>query len=219
MSMRSKQVQFWLLVVVLVACGGLIHAWERAGEARIERRELKEFPARLGQWQQSGADVRFSAATEDILRASDYVLRSYATPDGRSASVYIGYYTTQRAGAVYHSPLNCMPGSGWTLRDHELVRVEPADGSPAFEANRYVIQNASERHALVYWYQGRGRATANEYRDKLYTVWDSIGRRRSDGAMVRVIVPVRGADEAESLKLATELAGQVAPELPRFVPN
>jgi hypothetical protein len=42
--------------------------------------------------------------------------------------------------------------------------------------------------------------------------------RRSDGAMVRVVVPMRRSEE-EAMNLAAELAARVSPELPRFVPN
>ena len=216
--MKTHARHFWFLFALLVAAGSCIQFLEWRGEARVERQELKGLPAALGEWKQRRQDTRFDQATEAVLKADDYVLREYALPDGRVASLYVGYYSTQRAGSTYHSPLNCMPGSGWTLSEPASITIKPADGSPAFEANRYVIQNASERHALVYWYQGRGRAVASEYRDKLYTVWDSMRRRRSDGAMVRVIVPI-GGSEQESLNLAAALAAEVAPELPRFVPN
>jgi EpsI family protein len=216
--MKSKSARFWILVVFLVAGGVLVNYGERAGEARVARTALKDFPAQVGDWKQRRADVRFDAATEAVLRADDYVLRDYARADGRTASLYIGYYATQRSGATYHSPLNCMPGSGWTLSAHDVIKIEPVGGAPAFEANRYVIQNGTERHLLVYWYQGRGRAVASEYWDKVYTVWDSARLRRSDGSMVRVLVPI-GKSEAEAVESAVSIAAGVAPELPRFVPQ
>lgn len=216
--MKSKRRHFWALLVFLVAAGVVINYWERAGEAHVERAALKEFPAQIGEWRQRKADVRFDAATEAVLRADDYVLRDYALPDGRTASLYIGYYATQRTGATYHSPLNCMPGTGWTLTAPGAIKIEPADGAPAFEANRYVIQNGLEKQLLVYWYQGRGRAVASEYWDKVYTVWDSARLHRSDGSMVRILVPV-GKSEAEAAATAASIGAAVAPELPRFVPR
>ena len=215
---KSKNARFWILVAFLVAGGVLVNYWERAGEARVVRASLGDFPTQVGEWKQRSPDVRFDAATEAVLRADDYVLRDYARADGRTASLYIGYYATQRSGATYHSPLNCMPGSGWTLSAPGVIKIQPSGGAPAFEANRYVIQNGVEKHLLVYWYQGRGRAVASEYWDKVYTVWDSARLRRSDGSMVRVLVPV-GKSEQEAVASATSLAAEVAPELPRFVPQ
>jgi EpsI family protein len=216
--MRSQSKHFWALVAVLVAAGAVINFLEVVGEARVPRRALAEFPAQVGEWKQTGPDARFDAATEAVLRADDYVTRDYTLAGGASASLYIGYYSTQRAGATYHSPLNCLPGSGWTLTEPATVEIKPADGSPAFEANRYVLQNGTTRQLLVYWHQGRGRAVASEYWDKVYTVMDSVRRRRSDGSMVRVLVPVGKSDE-EALETARAFSAQIAPNLPAYIPD
>ncbi len=215
---KQKSWRFGALLAVLLLSGVVINLWERAGEARVERRELKEFPAQVGPWRQSGADARFDKATEEVLRADDYLSRNYAAPDNRSASLYVGYYATQRNGATYHSPLNCLPGSGWTMNDPATIEIKPADGGASFEANRYIIENGSDRQLLVYWYQGRGRKVASEYWGKIYTVIDSAKRRRSDGAMVRIMLPVGNSEEA-ALESAKSLAAAVAPVLPGFVPD
>ncbi len=210
--------RFYLLLTVLLLSGILINIWERAGEARVERRPLRDFPTQLGAWRQAGADQRFDKETESVLRADDYVMRNYALPDGRVASFYVGYYGTQRNGATYHSPLNCLPGSGWTMSQSGGIRITPGGGAPAFEANRYIVQKGGDRHLLVYWYQGRGRAVASEYWGKIYTVLDSMRRRRSDGAMVRVMTPVGKSEEA-ALASVADLAAQVASVLPAYVPD
>lgn len=216
--MRSKKWHFWALLLLLLVGGSVVNLWEHIGEASVVRRELKEFPTQVGRWQQRGADTRFDAQTESVLRADDYLARDYALPDGRFANFYVGYYATQRNGATYHSPLNCLPGAGWTMNEPAAIRITPADGGQPFEANRYIIQNGDARQLLIYWYQGRGRAVASEYWGKIYTVVDSVKRRRSDGAMVRVIVPIEKSEE-DALALASELAAQAAPSLPTFVPN
>ncbi|MDX6269586.1 MAG: hypothetical protein QOD28_809 [Acidobacteriota bacterium] len=216
--MKSKKWHFWALLLLLLAGGSVVNLWEHLGEASVIRRELKEFPTQVGRWQQRGADTRFDAQTESVLRADDYLARDYALPDGRFANFYVGYYATQRNGATYHSPLNCLPGAGWTLNEPAAIQITPAGGGQPFEANRYIIQNGDARQLLIYWYQGRGRAVASEYWGKIYTVVDSVKRRRSDGAMVRVIVPIQKSEE-DALALASELAAQAAPSLPAFVPN
>src|SRR5713226_9968378 len=152
-----------------------------------------------------------------VLRADDYLSRNFES-NGRMASFYVGYYATQRTGATYHSPLNCLPGSGWTLTEGPRVAITPSNGGAAFEVNRYLVQNGNDRELMVYWYQGRGRATASEYWGKIYTVVDSVRRRRSDGAIVRVMVPA-GDSDAKALQTAAELASLAAPQLSSFVPN
>jgi EpsI family protein len=217
--MKSRAKHFWLMLALLVAGGAVINAWGAAGESHAPRRPLAEFPVEVGGWRQTGRDAKLDAATEAVLRADDYVSRDYVAADGSAAaSLYVGYYATQRTGATYHSPLNCLPGAGWVLNEPGRVEIRPADGSPAFEANRYIIEHAGDRQLMIYWYQGRGRAVASEYVDKVYTVFDSIRRRRSDGSMVRVLVPVRGS-EAQALERATQFASQVEPKLAAYVPE
>ncbi len=71
---------------------------------------------------------------------------------------------------------------------------------------------------MLYWYQGRGRQVASEYWGKVYTVIDSVRLRRSDGAMVRVTVPL-GESEDAALKTALDLSARTVAALPEFVPN
>ena len=213
---RGQTTRFWLLLLALLFSGAIINVWERAGEASVSRQPLKNFPARVGSWQQVGGDVRFDAETEKVLKADDYVSRNFAS-NGRNASLYVGYYTTQRNGATYHSPLNCLPGSGWVMSDGGRIMITPAKGQ-SFEANRYLIQNGDQRALMIYWYQGRGKAVASEYWAKIETVLDSVRRRRSDGALVRVMVPLSNPP-AEAEKSAVEFASEAANELPPFVPN
>jgi EpsI family protein len=210
--------RFLALLCALLVSGIVINVWNRVGEAHVDRRALREFPAQLGAWRQVGPDERFDKQTESVLRADDYVARTYALPDNRIAGFYVGYYATQRNGASYHSPLNCLPGSGWVMNDPATIKITPANGAPAFEANRYIIQNGESRQLLIYWYQGRGRAVPSEYWAKIYTVLDSARRRRSDGAMVRVMMPI-GASEEETLRAASDLAAQSMSAMSDYVPN
>ena len=209
--------RFGVLLVVLVVAGIVVNGWVYLGEAHVERQELKNFPSQLGAWQQEGGDQRFDAQTVSVLRASDYLLRGYRLGNDKHASLYVGYYATQRDGASYHSPLNCLPGSGWSMTKPALVTIGLPDGK-TFVANEYVIENGNARELMIYWYQGRGRFIANEYWGKIYTVLDSVSLRRSDAAMVRVTVPITGSETA-ALESAREFAAVASEVLPEFVPN
>ncbi|HEY6045545.1 MAG TPA: EpsI family protein [Pyrinomonadaceae bacterium] len=210
--------RFWILLAALLMCGAVVNLWERAGEAKVSRQALKNFPAQVGQWKQKGDDLRFDKETEDVLRADDYLSRNYETADGRTVSFYVGYYASQRTGATYHSPLNCLPGAGWVLTDIGRIKIQPAGDRPAFEANRYLVQNGKDRALMLYWYEGRGRPLASEYWGKIYTLVDSLRRRRSDGGMVRVMVPLGNSQEAAQAS-ATDIASKAAAQMPAFVPD
>lgn len=213
----TKNYKFWLLIGVLLFGGVLINWFEQRGEASVERQPLSRIPAVLGDWRQSGGEVRFDEQTESILRTSDYTMRNYYLPNGRGANVYVGYYASQRTGATYHSPQNCLPGAGWEMKNPEIINITTPSGK-TFEANRYIIENDKRKDILIYWYQGRGRAVASEYSDKVYTVLDSILRGRSDGAMVRVMTGVEDS-EKEATKKAIDLSARLADNLNSYVPE
>jgi EpsI family protein len=212
----KPSLRFGMLLVLILGAGVLVNAWSYLGEARVERKELKDFPQSIGAWQKTGNDQILDDETLKVLRASDYLLRDFRLADGRVANLYVGYYASQRTGATYHSPLNCLPGSGWTLSEPGKVTIALPDGS-SFVANKYVIQNGDYKSMMIYWYQGRGRNVASEYWGKVYTVFDSVRLRRSDGAMVRVTVPI-GASEAAAEQTAVEFASSASKVLPEYVP-
>jgi EpsI family protein len=212
----KSSARFGVLLVLILVAGVLVNAWSYLGEAHVERKELKDFPQNIGAWQKTGNDQILDDETLKVLRASDYLLRDFRKSDGQAANLYVGYYATQRSGATYHSPLNCLPGSGWTLSEPGKATIALADGS-SFVANKYVIQNGDYKSMMVYWYQGRGRNVASEYWGKVYTVLDSVRLRRSDGAMVRVTVPIRDS-EAAAEQTAIEFASTASNVLPDFVP-
>lgn len=212
----KSSMRFGILLVLILVAGSLVNAWSYLGEAHVDRKELKDFPQSVGGWQKTGTDQILDDATMKVLRASDYLLRDFRKPDGQVVNLYVGYYATQRTGATYHSPLNCLPGSGWILSQPGKATITLSDGS-SFVANKYVIQNGEYKSFMIYWYEGRGRNVASEYWGKIYTVIDSVRLRRSDGAMVRVTVPFRDS-EAAAQQAAIEFASAASKVMPQFVP-
>jgi len=217
MNTEKNNSRFYLLLITLIIGGVFINWFEQRGEAEVERKALQEIPAKLGDWQQKGDEIRFDGQTETVLRTTDYTMREYILPDGRYANLYIGYYASQRTGATYHSPQNCLPGAGWVMSQPELVEIKTASGK-TFTANKFIIENGIYEEVMIYWYQGRGRAVASEYHDKVYTVLDSVFRRRSDGSMVRVMTSV-GSSETEATEAAIDLAARTADRLHEFIPE
>jgi len=212
----KSSLRFGILLVVIIVAGTLVNTWSWLGEAHVDRKELKNFPETVGSLRKTGTDQILDEPTLKVLRASDYLLRDFRKPDGEIANLYVGYYASQGTGATYHSPLNCLPGSGWVLSEPGKATVSLPDGS-TFIANKYVIQNGEYKSLMIYWYRGRGRNVASEYWGKIYTVLDSVRLRRSDGAMVRVTVPFSDS-EAVAQKAAIEFASQASTVLPQYVP-
>lgn len=149
---------------------------------------LAELPTRFGDYVATG-DHAMTAGEERMLRADDYLIRSYESPSGQQFGLYVAYYGMQARGVSVHSPRNCLPGAGWEPVRHDRMRL--AGSTRTGTVNRYVIEHSSGSRALVYyWYEGRGRREANEYLVKWQMLRDGVFKRRSDEALVRLIFPL-----------------------------
>lgn len=162
-------------------------------------------------------DVRLSAGEERAAAVTAYLARNYVSADSAEPAfaLYVGYYAQQTQGQTIHSPKNCLPGSGW----EPLASVAQAVVTPSgtVTVNRYLLQNGVHRAVVFYWYQGRGRVAWNEYAVKWDLLRDAALRRRSDEALVRIVVPVRRS-EAEAVTLATQVARRVVESLVPALP-
>src|SRR5690606_11552844 len=124
-----------------------------------------------------------------IAGMTSYVNRVYYRDTLPAFSMYIGFYDSQSQGKTVHSPKNCLPGAGWEAMDAGSVQITAADGRVA-TLNRYVIAKDNMQALVYYWYQGRGRVASNEYLVKWDLLRDAALERRTDEALVRLVVPV-----------------------------
>jgi EpsI family protein len=146
-----------------------------------------------------------------------YLLREYTKADGDAFSIYVGYYDRQKPGHAIHSPKNCLPGAGWEALDAGEEAVATTLG--VVPVNRYLLARRDQRVLVLYWYQGRGRVTANEYRVKWNLLRDAAVHARSDEALVRIVVPLNPrTDEAAARRLGLQVAQEVIPGLRRSLP-
>jgi EpsI family protein len=87
------------------------------------------------------------------------------------------------------------------------------------EVNRYVVQKGLSRHIVLFWYQMRGRVVASEYTAKLYLIDGAVRTNRTDGALVRVIVPVAdGTSDTAADQAAASFVRLVFPRLGPHLP-
>jgi len=81
-----------------------------------------------------------------------------------------------------------------------------------------MVAKGEEKSAVLYWYQHPNRVVASEYRSKFFTVADAIRYNRTDMALVRVVVPLRGGDEATAQKTAVEFVQAVFGTIRVYLP-
>jgi len=210
------QVLSWLPAVIL-SVGALATVGIDVQQSRQLRTPLgSAIPADIAGF--TAHDLTLSHEEQEAAAATTYLLRNYAPASTGipGFSVFIGYYDRQTQGRTIHSPKNCLPGAGWEALASEQTSISTGGGS--VPVNRYLIQRGAERALVLYWYQGRQRAEANEYVVKWNLLRDAALRKRTEEALVRIVVPItKGADAA--FELASQAAAAVSRSLNDALPT
>lgn len=203
-----------LLLLALMAAATFYLARSGDLEHAPPRTALAEFPAELDSWRQVEVQT-LDDRTARELAADEYLSRTYSNGQAY-AYLFIAWHNSQRHRQTFHSPQNCIPGAGWTMGNYRQHTLRENG-----EANEYLIGKDDVQMLALYWYQGRGKLIASEYRARLDTIKDAMWLGRTDGALVRVIVPMGKGDGAEELarKAALDFSQKLLPILPRYIPN
>jgi EpsI family protein len=182
-----------VLSILFIVQSGAFYGLAWRAEAIPQSKPLSALPTAIGEWRMLREGV-IEQDERDVLRADDYLTRQYAGSSGKTASLFVAYFRSQRAGQTPHSPKNCLPGSGWSWSVADTIRVNIAGRTQPIEINRYVVskvrEGGDERAVVLYWYQSRDRVVASEYRAAAFTAWDALRYNRTDTELVRVVTPV-----------------------------
>jgi len=133
-------------------------------------------------------DQKIGDEERRIAGMSSYVARGYMRDSTLAFATYVGYYEKQAQGKTIHSPRNCLPGAGWEILVPGVRAI--AAGGTTHVVNRNILKNGKLTAIVYYWYQGRGRVVANEYRVKWNLLRDAALLGHTEEALVRIIVPV-----------------------------
>ncbi len=210
-----------LILAALVPLVGAI-LWQMRPDPQVQivdRDPFALYPRDIGGW--SGVDMgRYDMAVEKTLAADDYVRINY-TRDAVSPSVefFAAFYADQTKGGT-HSPEICLPGAGWEIARIERVDLAPQVGlGQRYMVNRAVIQKGEARMLAYYWFEQHGRHVAWDFEAKMMLFWDGLTMGRTDGALVRLITPIKaGEADVEAEARLRDMFMQTVRALPRFVP-
>jgi EpsI family protein len=214
MSSSAFPNRFWIVAALLIGATILLHATNQRPKRPL-RQPLKDIPLAMGEWR--GTEIPIEERIVTALGVDEYLNRNYTDSNGNSLEFYIGYFGSQRSGELIHSPKNCLPGAGWEwVRTGRLNLALP--NRPSIQINDFRIAKGLKQALVLYWYQGRGRSIANEYTAKFWMIADAMFRHRTDGSLVRVVIPLtKGEQDARAL--GVHFLQSVYPSLEQSIPD
>ena len=199
-----------LLTCLMVFTSALV---SNRSEIIPERSRFVTFPTTIGEWR--GRASQLETWAESALAVDDYVLADYSKLDGKGVNLYVAYYASQRTGESPHSPLVCIPGTGWSI-----TRLERLDTNTTHPINRAIIERNGSKQLVYYWYEERGRSIASEYWSKWYLFSDAIIKNRSDGALVRLITTIAPSElERDADNRLRSFMSALLPNLRDYLPS
>lgn len=204
------------LTLILVGQAVALYSFSKP-EVVPSTRALAEFPEKFGSWVKLRDGV-VEPEVRDALQADDLLTREY-----QNSRVPVGFFVaafrSQRNGKAPHSPKNCLPGNGFVQQEEGRIQI-PVDGQAApLDVNRYVVVKGDYKTLVLYWYQSRDRAVADEYHAKFYVIADALRYNRTDTALVRVVVPLLKGMEAEADAAGLDFIRSMYPNLRNFLPQ
>lgn len=187
-------------IILLISLIG-VQSLEDRTEAPLERKTFNSFPLYHNGW--SGREIALEENVLDTLKLTDYIQANYIERSvGIPVNFYVAYYASQSKGASIHSPKSCLPGGGWQLTGIEekvIPGVINSQGEPLV-VNRALMRQGDAAQIVYYWFEQRGRNITDEYAAKWYMFVDALTKNRTDGSLLRIVVPVNDIAKIEEIE-------------------
>jgi exosortase D (VPLPA-CTERM-specific) len=209
----------FIAATAMVAAGAILeYTIPERPEVVPARQQFVDFPLHIDEW--NGRKASLDPDMLALLALDDYLLVDYSgagTPG--PLNFYVAYYQSQKNGMSIHSPARCIPGGGWNVLSFERHALQaPAGAAGGWPVNRVLIEQGNQRALVYYWFQERHRRLTSEYLARWYLFWDSLHLNRTDGALVRLVLPLRkDSNLADADALLTRFAFQTKEPLSHFV--
>lgn len=204
------------LVLILTAQGYLRYR-DVTADILPQARPLSSFPLAFGDWK--GQSIAMDQRFVDALDFTDYVQIDYQNAQGRTVDFYVAWYQSQSKGESIHSPETCLRGGGWEFLHSSPIQLN-LPGHEPMRVNRALMSQSGQQMLSYFWFPARGRYLTNGVELKIYTFWDSLTKRRTDGALVRLITPIySGESEQDGEARLHNLLLHTVPALEELLPG
>jgi EpsI family protein len=213
-SLLRSALKVWLLpaVLILAAQGAALHVLS-IPEKNLVIPKLDSLPGQLGAWK-NVSEQALEPGVQAYLRPDSYILRDYQNPvSGSAVNVFVAYFKSLQSGYGPHSPAVCLPGSGWLVRERDIINLSVPGREGGIGVNKFVLEKADQHILVLYWYQNDRNVWAQEFQGKIRLLPDLIKYQRSDVSLVRLVQPLRSGDASQALPELKQFTNLLFPAL------
>ena len=141
------------------------------------RKNINSFPTHIDEW--AGEDI--SRPLFNVFKDSgvDHELkRTYKANSGDEIQLYIGYfeYQDQKKKIINYKTAEFH-------KNASKIRIN-INANHQIEINKAVYRDKNKFELIFFWYDLNRRIASERYMAKLYTIWDALVNRRTNGAII-----------------------------------
>lgn len=217
MKFGAGHIMTTIIICSVFFSGGLASGYFSSASLIPPRESFQDFPMKISQWE----GTRFFLP-DDVLQslwADDYISASYRSPGSSSViHLFIPYYQYQKTMHTAHAPQSCLLGSGWSLLSSRDSLIKVSGDSISI---RVMSLEKDNQHLIgSYFFLQRGRVVTSPWKNKWYLLKDSITKRRTDGALVRIeLLMGEGVTHEMAYDELKSFINMIWPILPQYIPN
>jgi EpsI family protein len=142
-----------------------------------------EFPLQKDGW--LGEKDNLVPGMVDMLNPTLIFSAAYTNQSGRSVHLFFDYFESRNTRGGPHSPRNCLPGSGWIIRETRDRQI--SIGGRTITVGRFDLGFGESRKVMDFWYITEYGETFNDYLFKLHLMISALTFKPGDIAFVRII--------------------------------
>lgn len=191
------------ILMVTAFCGFYSRRVESIASTKVDY--FQNLPLQYRDWTITHSDISDSDRT--VLRPDAVTLRRYSSPNGEIIDLAV--IAGHRKQTV-HTPSFCMVGGGWNTLTEDSITLTIA--GKKVPMRRALMENDGHKAIMAYFFTDGALCLESLPKFQFELFKRRLSGVISQGALVRVIVPVLG-DTETATRLSDDFAVSIMPEL------
>lgn len=208
---KNSTFQIIVLIVLFGATSLIIHLHASTSPS-VESLNKAHFE--IGGGWRVQAELPLSRQVIEALALDDYVSLVYAK-NGKKVNLYVGIYNSLKKIGASHSPLVCMPGQGWAVK--QTGDADFRVGDNRINTRFIEAELNDERSLIVYWYQAYDQSSSGPFWQKLDALVAKSLHGNEKNAFVRISANIASGSVENEMELLRDFLKDFYPEFLGFM--